>query len=198
MEKIKVHDKIFKPYISNAELVSAIRHVASRINRDFKDVQTPPVLLCILNGAIPYTAELMKSLDFQHELVCMRVSSYAGMSSTGQVKLNMPPTASLRGRDVILCEDIVDTGVTIRALKKILEDEGAKSVKISTMLLKPNKYKEVLIEQGLLAENATKEQFRALCPDYVAMEIPNAFIVGFGLDYNELGRNYKDIYVYSD
>jgi len=195
MEKIRVHDRYFKPYLSNAEIVAAISHIADNINRDFKDIETPPVLLCILNGAIPFTAELMKRLDFQHELVCMKVSSYAGMSSTGEVKLNMPPTASLRGRDVILCEDIVDTGETIRALKEFLEDEGVKSVKISTMILKPSKYREVLVKEGKLALDATRDEFRAMCPDYVALEIPDDFIVGFGLDYNELGRNYKDIYV---
>jgi len=195
MEKIRVHDRYFKPYLRHAEIVAAIDQIANNINRDFKDIETPPVLLCILNGALPFTAELMKRLDFQHELVCMKVSSYAGMNSTGEVQLNMPPTASLRGRDVILCEDIVDTGVTIRALKKILEKEGVKSVKISTMILKPSKYKEVLVKEGMLSPDATRDEFRAMCPDYIAMEIPDDFIVGFGLDYNELGRNYKDIYV---
>lgn len=196
MEKIRVQDKFFKLYLAHSEILSAIDDVAARINRDFKDVQTPPILLCILNGAVPFTAELMKRLDFQHELVCMKVSSYQGMCSTGEVSVNLPPTANLRGRDIILCEDIVDTGVTIRALKRFLEEDGARSVKISTMLLKPERFRSVLVDEGLLVPDASNEQFRTLCPDYVAMEIPDDFIVGFGLDYNELGRHYKDIYVY--
>ena len=124
-----------------------------------------------------FTAELMKRLSFQCELSCVKLSSYKGTKSSGTVLTLLGLTSDVKGRRVILCEDIVDTGNTILALQEMLQDKGAAEVRICTMLLKPDVYdKDVKL-------------------DYVAMEIPSAFIVGFGLDYNELGRNLQDIYV---
>ncbi|MGN0191639.1 MAG: phosphoribosyltransferase, partial [Candidatus Cryptobacteroides sp.] len=105
---------------------------------------------------------------------------YVGTSSTGEVRQTMPLTSSLKGRRVIIAEDIIDTGLTLVALKKILEDEGASQVKVCTMLFKKDAYR---VDEKI---------------DYVGKEIPNRFILGFGLDYNELGRNLKDIYVLED
>ena len=150
---------------------------AEKINADYKDTTEPPVILCILNGSIMFTGELMKRLDFDCELVSMKVSSYDGIESTGKIRQVMGLTGSLRGKKVIITEDIVDTGNTIDALVSIARSEGAADVRICSMLLKPDVYK------------------KTIPIDYVAMSIPNRFIVGFGLDYNELGRNYKDIYV---
>jgi len=177
MKKILLHEKTFTPYIDNARIEAAIDGVAERLNADFADAKEPPVLLCVLNGAIMFTAELMKRLTFPIELVSMKLSSYEGTESTGNVREIMGLTAPIDGKTVIICEDIVDTGTTICALKETLKEKGAKDVKVCTMLLKPEMFK-----------NRTTL-------DYVGMEIPNAFIVGFGLDYYELGRNYKDIYV---
>lgn len=176
-EKIVLFDKTFKPYISNDQLNAAIDAVADRINADFKDCSDIPILLCVLNGSIMYMAELMKRLDFNVQVVSIKLSSYTGTSSTGEVRQVTGLTAPVEGRRVIVVEDIVDTGNTIVNLKQLLVDKGASDVKIATLLLKPEIY--------------TKD----LKLDYVAMEIPNKFIVGFGLDYDELGRNYKDIYV---
>jgi hypoxanthine phosphoribosyltransferase len=176
-KKIRLYDKTFKTFIPNAEIEKAIDKVAEKINRDYEGCDDVPVFLCILNGAILYTAELMKRLTFPAELVSMKLSSYSGTASTGVVKTVMGMTGSIKGKRVLIIEDIVDTGNTIVDLKKICEDAGAGEVKISTLLFKPEVYK------------------KDVKLDYVAMEIPNDFIVGFGLDYNEIGRNLPDIYV---
>ena len=119
----------------------------------------------------------MKRLDFNCQLVSIKLTSYEGTSSTGRIRQALGLTADIRNRRVIIVEDIVDTGNTIIELKKILADHGAIQSYVCTMLMKPDSYeKDVPL-------------------DYVAMEIPNDFIVGFGLDYNELGRNLKDIYI---
>lgn len=175
--KIKLHDKTFKSFIPNERLEKAIDAVADKINADYAGTGKVPVLLCVLNGSILFTAELMKRLDFDVDLMSIKLSSYQGTSSVGSVKTEMGLTGDVTGKEVIVVEDIVDTGRTIEALVNILNARKASDVKICTMLLKPEIYrKEVPL-------------------DYVAMEIPNDFIVGFGLDYDGLGRNYKDIYV---
>ena len=177
MKRITLFDKTFRPFISNEEIEKAIDKVAEKINADYGGFSEPPVLLCILNGSIMYTAELMKRLNFNCELISMKLSSYDGTKSTGNVRQVMGMTGDISGKRVIIVEDIIDTGNTIVELSKLVKEKGALDCKICTMLLKPEVYK------------------KDVKLDYVAMEIPNKFIVGFGLDYNELGRNYKDIYV---
>ena len=181
MDKITLKDRTFKPYIPYETLSGHIDEVAGRINADFRGCTDIPVIVCVLNGSIMFTAELMKRLDFNCELVSVKLSSYSGTESTGKVRQVMGMTGSVKGRRVIVVEDIVDTGNTIVELKRLMaEDYGATEVRICTMLLKPEVYtKDVKL-------------------DYVGMEIPNRFIVGFGLDYDELGRNFRDIYVLDD
>ena len=174
---IKLHDKVFKPFIPNERIEEAIDRLAEKMNADHAGKSQVPVLLCVLNGSILFTAELMKRLDFDVDLMSIKLSSYQGTSSTGQVKSEMGLTGDVTGKEVIIVEDIVDTGRTIEALVKILEARKAADVKVCTMLLKPEMYN------------------KDIALDYVAMEIPDDFIVGFGLDYDGLGRNYKDIYV---
>lgn len=175
--KITLYDKTFRTFIPNDEIEKAIDKVADRLNADFRNSRETPVIICTLNGAIMFTAELMKRLEFNCELVSMKLSSYCGTQSTGKVRQVMGLTGDISGKTVIIVEDIVDTGNTIVDLMGIVKEKGAKDCKICTMLLKPEVYK------------------KDVTLDYVAMEIPNKFIVGFGLDYNELGRNYKDIYI---
>ena len=175
--KVRLYDKTFKPFITNAEINEAIDRVAARINDDFRGCTDTPVLLCVLNGSIMFTAELMKRLDFNCEIVSMKLSSYVGTRSTGKVREVMGMTGSVDGKRVIIVEDIVDTGNTIEDLTRIVREKGATEVRICTLLLKPDVYK------------------KDIKLDYVAKEIPNDFIVGFGLDYDEIGRNFKDIYV---
>ncbi|MBQ7812254.1 MAG: hypoxanthine phosphoribosyltransferase [Bacteroidales bacterium] len=177
MEKITLKDKTFKTAIPYEKISAAIDEVAEKINKDFVGCDDVPVLLCVLNGSIMFMGELMKRLKFDCQIISIKLTSYEGTSTTGRVKQAMGLTADITGRRVIVIEDIVDSGNTIVELKKILEEKGAAESRICTMLLKPDAYKkDVRI-------------------DYTALEIPNDFIVGFGLDYDEIGRNYKDIYV---
>lgn len=174
--RVTLHDKSFKPYLKHETIMEAIRSIAAKLNADFKDSEDVPIILCVLNGAIPFTAALLLNLEFKCELLSIKMSSYRGVKSTGTVLTLSDLSSEVSGRRIIVCEDIVDTGNTIVALKEFLLDRGASEVRICTMLFKPGVY-------------AKSEKI-----DYVGMEIPNAFIVGFGLDYNELGRNLKDIY----
>lgn len=176
MERINLHGKSFKKFLSNDQIEAAIDSVAEKINEDYAGTGEIPIFLCVLNGAIMFTSEVMKRVNMDAELVSIKVKSYIGTSSTGTVLIPMGLTSPVEGRHVIIFEDIVDTGNTIEALKELLFSKGAKDVKICTMLVKPEVYK------------------KTMKLDYVGMEIPNNFIVGFGLDYDELGRNYKDIY----
>jgi hypoxanthine phosphoribosyltransferase len=176
MKQIKLKDKTFRVSIPYEDISKAIDKVADKINSDFNGCEDIPVLLCVLNGSIMFMGELMKRLDFNCQIVSTKLTSYDGTSSTGKVKQALGLTADITGRRVIIVEDIVDTGNTIVELKKILADAGASESRICTLLYKP--------------EACRKD----LTLDYVAMEIPNDFIVGFGLDYDELGRNFKDIY----
>ncbi len=177
MNKITLHDKTFRTSIPYEKIVAAIDEVAGKINKDFEGCEDVPILLCVLNGSIMFMGELMKRLSFNCQIVSTKLTSYEGTSTTGRVKQAMGLTADLTGRRVIVVEDIVDSGNTIVELKNILAEAGASASYICTLLLKPEAYK------------------KDVKLDYVAMEIPNDFIVGFGLDYDELGRNYKDIYV---
>ena len=177
MEKVRLFDKTFKQFIPNARIEQAIDEVAARINRDNEGCTDIPVILFVLNGSMMFTSALMKRLKFTCELVSIKLASYAGTSSTGEVKEMMGFTSDITGRRVIVVEDIVDTGNTIVSLVQKLKDHHAREVKICTLLFKPESYdKDVKL-------------------DYVGLSIPNAFIVGYGLDYNEVGRNFEDIYV---
>ena len=175
--RIKLHDKTFKRFIPHETVEAAIDRLAGKINQDYEGITEAPVLLCVLNGSILFTAELMKRLDFNVELVSIKLSSYEGTRSTGVVREAMGLTGDIKGKEVIIVEDIVDTGRTIENLVHLLQERGAYKIKVCTMLLKPEMYK------------------KDIPLDYVAMEIPDDFIVGFGLDYDELGRNINDIYV---
>ena len=176
MEKITLKDKTFKKFISYEKISEAIDEVANKINADFEGCTDVPILLCVLNGSIMFMGELMKRINFDCQTISIKLTSYEGTSTTGKVKQAMGLTSSIEGRRVIVVEDIVDSGNTIVELNEILKEKGAAESKICTLLLKPDAYK------------------KDIKIDYVAMEIPNDFIVGFGLDYDELGRNYKDIY----
>ena len=177
MNKITLYDKTFRTFIPYEKIMTAIDEVAVKINKDFEGCTDVPILLCVLNGSIMFMGELMKRLNFNCQTVSIKLTSYEGTNTTGRVKQALGLTADVTGRRVIIVEDIVDTGNTIVELKEILAEKGAAESRICTLLYKPEAYKKNIVL------------------DYVAMEIPNDFIVGFGLDYDELGRNLKDIYV---
>lgn len=155
-------------------LTRVVDTIAEQINTDFSD--KTPLVVVVLNGAFIFGADLFKRFTFPCEVAFIRVSSYRGTSSTGEVKEQMPLGADVQGRDVIVIEDIVDSGFTMDNLRIRLTQAGAASVSLCTLLFKPDAF------QGLY-------QLR-----YVGMEIPDRFVVGYGLDYDGLGRNLPAIY----
>lgn len=177
MDKIQLFDKTFKPFMPYDDIAAAIDRLAEKLNADYSGKDDIPALVCVLNGSILFTAELLKRLNFPLELISMKLSSYEGTATTGNVREVMGLTGSVEGKRVLIVEDIVDTGGTLVALDRIMHEKGAREVKVCTLLLKPEVYKQNVEI------------------NYVGIKIPNRFIVGFGLDYNEIGRNLKDIYV---
>lgn len=178
MDTIKILDRTFHLSIPHETIQEKVKEVANRLNKDFEGKN--PAMVCILNGAYMFAADLSRHLTFQPEIIFARFSSYEGMDTTGKVRELMGVTVNLHGRDVIIVEDIVDTGLTMHNVLPQFFAKGAKSVKICSFLQKPQKLQV------------------DLKVDYVAIEIPNEFIVGYGLDYNGMGRNYKDIYTVVD
>lgn len=174
MNKIRLKDKEFELFISEQEILTAISCMAKQIKEEIKDCN--PLFVCILNGAFMFSAELMRELDGPYEITFARYSSYVGTSTSGKIKEITPVRADIQGRTVILLEDIIDTGLTVQFVMNRLKQEGAADVKLATMLFKP---------ASLLCQ---------VKPDYVGLEIPSDFIVGHGLDFEEQGRAYKDIY----
>lgn len=175
--KIKLHDLVFEKMISAAEIDAAVSRVAEQINADYCSTEQPPIIFSVLNGAFMFTSDLCKKFEFCPEITFVKLSSYDGTESSGAVKSLIGLNKSVEGRDVIIVEDIVDSGNTIVYIDQYLKGLNPASVRYCSLFLKPNSYdKDVKI-------------------DYVAMEIGNEFIVGYGLDYNELGRNLQDIYV---
>ena len=174
METIKVLDKEFKLYIKQEEIETVIKDIANQINEDYKGKS--PIFLVLLNGAFMFASQLLKELTLDCETSFVKYASYNGTQSTGNVKELIGLNSSLEGRDIVIIEDIIDSGYTMKCILKKLEDLKVASVKIATMLFKPN---------------AFKFDYKV---DYIGMNIGNEFIVGYGLDYNEHGRNYGSIY----
>ncbi|MBC6611666.1 hypoxanthine phosphoribosyltransferase [Hymenobacter sp. BT507] len=171
---ISLHNKQFAPYLSAAELAQAIQQLATRLNQDYAGKQ--PLFLSVLNGAFMFTADLLKCMTIDCEVTFIRVASYAGTASTGSVKEVLGLYEELADRHVIILEDIVDTGHTMRMLLDTIAAKNPASLEVATLFLKP----ECLQHE--------------LAVEYVGLSIPNDFIVGYGLDYDGLGRNYPDVY----
>ena len=171
---IQLQDLFFHEFISVTQVKEAVNSVSLKINKDYKE--TSPVFLIVLNGAFFFGSDLIKQFDRTCEMSFIKVASYKGTKSSGVVSKVMGLDMSLKDRDVILVEDIVDSGNTIEAILKMLKQEHVKSCKIATLFYKPLAYK------------------KNYPIDYVGMEIGNDFIVGYGLDYNGLGRNLSAIY----
>lgn len=176
---IKLHDRTFKVMIPAEEIDKAVTAVAERINRDYADKPTP-LFVGVLNGSFMFMSDLIKKIDFNNELSFVKLASYEGTGSTGQVKSLLGLNNSIEGRHVIIVEDIVDTGGSIEHMIADLERRSPASIAVCTLFFKPGSY------------NKSHEI------KYRAMEIGNEFIVGYGLDYDQLGRSLKDIYVVTD
>lgn len=174
MNTVQIKDKCFVPFIKEADILKEVERVANEINRDLENAA--PLFISVLNGSFMFTADLMRFLTIPSEVSFVKMASYSGTSSTGQVKELVGLNQSIEGRTVVIVEDIVDTGLTMKRMLETLEALKPKEIKIATLLVKPDKLK---VDLKL---------------DYIAMKIPNDFIVGYGLDYEGLGRNYRDIY----
>ena len=175
MKTIKIKDKEFIPMISEAEIKERVKLVAEQISNDMKGKN--PLLLAVLNGSFVFAADLMREITIPSEISFVKLASYQGTTSTGKVKEVIGINEDLTGRTVIIVEDIVESGLTIKQMIESIGTRNPESVHICTLLLKPECLKtELDIE-------------------YAAFKIPNDFIVGYGLDYDQQGRNLKDIYV---
>lgn len=173
-QPITVKDKQFILSISNSEIQNSIQKVADQINRDYQGKEI--FFIGVLNGVFMYAADLLKKITVPCQISFTKVASYEGTQSTGTIKQLIGMPEGIEGRHVVILEDIVDTGFTMREILKQLQAHNPADVKIATLLFKPNSFKE------------------SYNVDYRAMEIPNAFIVGYGLDYDGYGRNLPDIY----
>ena len=174
MKTIKVRDKEFSLSISAEEIDRAVQTIAESIKHDYAG--SKPLFLVILNGAFMFAADLFKKLDIDCEISFVKFASYAGTATTAKVTELIGLNEEVIDRDLVIIEDIVDTGISLTHLLNHLKDKKPRSVKIAALLFKPD---------------AFQKDFRI---DYLGMEIPNDFIVGYGLDYDGYGRNYKDIY----
>lgn len=176
MKTVKIHDKEFVPYLKNDEIQQIIKDLAEKVYEDYID--ETPVFIGVLNGVIMFFSDFLKHYPGKCEIAFIQMSSYlGGLQSTGIVYKKMELTKEVEGRHIILMEDIVDTGNTIESLHAYFKNtQRPKSLKIATLLMKPEVY---------------NKEFKI---DYIAKEIPNKFVLGYGLDYDELGRNLPDLY----
>ena len=174
MSIMKIHDREFVKTISAEEIAAQVKRVAGDINRDYAGKR--PLLLGVLNGCFMFASDLMKNLEIECEISFVKFSSYEGADTTGTVKQVMGLNESIEGRDVIIIEDIVDTGLTMHKMLEVLGNSKPASLAIASLFLKPARLR-VPVEVK-----------------YSAFEIPDRFIVGYGLDYDGLGRNLPDVY----
>jgi hypoxanthine phosphoribosyltransferase len=175
MEKqVALHDKKFSLYLEEEIILNRVKDLAFSLRQDYK--QKELVLLCILNGAFMFASDLAKDFNGPVEVSFVKVSSYVGTESTGKVDELIGLTANLKNKHVVIVEDIVDTGLTIDKVIFLLNQKQPESIEICTLLYKP---------EAFLGKHR---------PKYVGFDIPNKFVVGYGLDYNELGRNLNEIY----
>ncbi|EAR02148.1 adenylate kinase [Maribacter sp. HTCC2170] len=171
---IKLHDKYFKPFISEEQILAAVKSIAAKIAADYKD--EIPVFVGVLNGSFMFVADFLKEYEHPCEVSFVKLSSYQGLTSTGIVETLLDPPDNIEGRSVIILEDIIDSGRTLKELIHLFNNTNVKEYKIASLFYKSEVYNgEYTI-------------------DYVGIDIPDKFIVGYGLDYNELGRNLREVY----
>lgn len=170
-----IKDKPFNVFLSSEEINKAVEKVANQMNTDFEGKS--PLFLIVLNGAFMFASDLMKKITISCELSFVKVSSYEGLSSTSNLKQLIGLVEDVRGRTIVIIEDIIDTGITMEGILNYLKPMEPAAVKIATLLYKPEAF----------TKNYTI--------DYVGKEVPNKFLVGYGLDYDGEGRNLQDIYI---
>jgi hypoxanthine phosphoribosyltransferase len=171
---MKIHDKEFEMFIGADKIDERVKDIAKQINKDYSD--NTPLFIAILNGSFMFASDLMKEVNVPCEISFVRVASYEDMQSSGDIKKLIGLSENIFNREVIVIEDIIDSGLTMDKMLEEFNSLGAKRVTIASLLTKPDNMK---------SEIAVK---------YLGFEIPNKFVVGYGLDYNGQGRNLKDIY----
>jgi hypoxanthine phosphoribosyltransferase len=174
-EVITIKDKQFKPFITQQKIAAAVKGLAEAINHDLKNEF--PLFLAVLNGSFMFAADLLKEITIPCEISFVKLASYSGMTSRGSVSELIGLTENISGRTVVVIEDIVDSGVTLERVIDVLKSRQVKQVKVVTILFKPESYKKNHVL------------------DYVGFRIANDFVIGYGLDYDGLGRNLKEIHV---
>lgn len=173
-ENIKIIDKDFKIFIKEEEILKSVREIANNINKDLAGKS--PVFLGILNGCFMFASDLFKNIEIECSISFLKLASYSGTESTGKISQLIGLNESIEGKTVVILEDIVDTGITLEHLINSVKEYNPADIKIATLLFKPEAYK------------------KTIKIDYCGIEIPNKFIVGYGLDYDGFGRNLKHIY----
>jgi hypoxanthine phosphoribosyltransferase len=174
-QSIQLHDKKFVPFMGAEKIHAAIQNLGKKLNEDYQNKQ--PLFVGVLNGSFLFVADLVREFDGQCEISFIKMASYEGTSTTGVVTELIGLKEDIKGRDVIILEDIVDTGNTLEKIYHELMKQSPASLEIATLLFKPKAYtKDIPVK-------------------YVALEVGNEFLVGYGLDYDGLGRNLKDIYI---
>lgn len=174
MSEVQVLDKTFKTLITKEKIQERIKEIATQINEEMKDKN--PLFLAILNGSFIFAADLCRHLTINHEISFIKLASYEGTSSTGAIKQMIGLNSDIQNRHVIILEDIIDTGLTMKYILEQLTEQSPASIQICTLLHKPAK------------------QQVPMDIKYIAFNIPNDFVVGYGLDYNQQGRNLNEIY----
>ena len=178
MDLVKVKDKTFRPFISSEKIDVRIDEMAAQINDDLKDDDL--LFIGVLNGSFMFVADLYRRIDLNSQISFLKLSSYDGMESSGNIRRLIGLNEDLRGKTVVVIEDIIDTGETLQGIISDLGEKGAKAIKVVTLLLKPDAY------EG------------SYDIDYVGFEIPNDFVVGYGLDYDGFGRNLDSVYALAE
>ena len=174
MERIIINERPFKKYILETAIQERVAELAQTIDKDYNGKN--PLFIGVLNGGFIFAADLLKRLEFDCEITFIKLTSYKGMASTGNVNEVIGLDIDVRDREVIVLEDIIDTGKTLYEFRPKLLAQGAKSVKLASFLLKPD-----ALEYDVQV-------------DYIGFSVPNEFLIGYGLDFDQKGRNYRDIY----
>ena len=178
MSTIQVHDKKFITYFSVDQIDEQVSRLGEEINRDYEGKR--PLFIAILNGSFMFASDLFKKLNIEAEICFIKLASYQGIKSTGKVVTSIGLDQSLKDRDIIVVEDIVDTGKTLHEFLPQLNEHAPASLKIATLLYKPDALQH------------------PLKLDYIGFSVPNKFLLGYGLDYDGLGRNLREIYQLTD
>ena len=178
MDTKKVKDRIFEEFISEEEILEKVEEIARAIDNDHKSYEL--LFISILNGSYVFTADLLRHFDRNLRVSFLKLASYEGLKSSGNVRRLIGLTEDLRGRTVIIIEDIIDTGQTLDGVIEDLKEKGAEDIKVAALLVKPDAY------------TGTHEI------DYTGFEIPNDFVIGYGLDWDGYGRNFRSVYRITD